>query len=307
MFVQDKMNNLTMMAIGAVERDTGLGKDTLRVWERRYGFPQPLRDANGERLYSSAQVERLRLIKRLMDQGHRPGRLFSASEEDLLSLAGACQSAEPAGMTDDQGIAGQILALIKAHDAQELRHALNQAMMRQGLHRFVLDTVTLLNRSVGEAWMRGELKIFEEHLYSEQMKSLLRQAISSLPNSTQGRPRILLTTVPEERHGLGLLMLEGLFTLDGATCISLGTQTPLLDIRQAAAAHAVDIVALSFSSAFPARQIAPVLKQLRELLTASVDLWVGGAGMEKIQAIERVSAFPTLEEALAALHSRRCN
>jgi hypothetical protein len=31
--------NKTLMNIAAVERETGLGKDTLRVWERRYGFP----------------------------------------------------------------------------------------------------------------------------------------------------------------------------------------------------------------------------------------------------------------------------
>jgi hypothetical protein len=37
----------TGLPIAAVERDTGLAKDTLRVWERRYGFPQPGRDANG--------------------------------------------------------------------------------------------------------------------------------------------------------------------------------------------------------------------------------------------------------------------
>ncbi|TXG94449.1 MAG: MerR family transcriptional regulator, partial [Rhodocyclaceae bacterium] len=69
--------NSTQFSIAAVERDTGLAKDTLRVWERRYGFPTPARDANGERLYPSAQVERLRLIKRLMDQGFRPGKLVS--------------------------------------------------------------------------------------------------------------------------------------------------------------------------------------------------------------------------------------
>ena len=57
------------ISIAAVERDTGIGKDTLRVWERRYGFPQPLRDAFGERVYPAEQVEHLRLIKRLMDQG----------------------------------------------------------------------------------------------------------------------------------------------------------------------------------------------------------------------------------------------
>ena len=55
--------------ITAVERDTGLSKDVLRMWERRYGFPRPERDGNGERLYPAAQVARLRLLKRLMDQG----------------------------------------------------------------------------------------------------------------------------------------------------------------------------------------------------------------------------------------------
>ena len=74
--------------IAAVERDTGLSKDVLRMWERRYGFPVPERDANGERLYPAAQVERLRLIKRLMDQGHRPGKLIAAPAEELATLAG---------------------------------------------------------------------------------------------------------------------------------------------------------------------------------------------------------------------------
>jgi hypothetical protein len=66
------------MNIGAVERETGLSKDILRTWERRYGFPAPARDANGERVYSAEQVDRLLRIKRLMDQGHRPGRLIAA-------------------------------------------------------------------------------------------------------------------------------------------------------------------------------------------------------------------------------------
>src|SRR6478735_10199295 len=73
--------------IAAVERDVGLSKDVLRVWERRYGFPVPNRDAHGERLYPAAQVLRLRLIKRLMDLGHRPGRLMSTSAEELEALA----------------------------------------------------------------------------------------------------------------------------------------------------------------------------------------------------------------------------
>lgn len=295
-----------MMNIGAVERDTGLGKDTLRVWERRYGFPQPTRDANGERLYPAVQVERLRQIKRLMDQGHRPGRLFAASPDELLQLASAQPLRAAAEHDDRSGAIADILALLKAHDAQGLRQALGQAMVRQGLEFFVLNTVVALNRAVGEAWMRGELAIFEEHLYSEQLKSLLRQAIGNLPanpNNSDGRPRILLTTVPEERHVLGLLMAECLFTLEGATCVSLGAQTPLSDIALAAAAHRADIVALSFSSSFPVRLMGPLLGQLRAMLPPTVRLWAGGAASARLAASEGVETMTTLEQALAALRA----
>ena len=70
------MENLEY-SIAAVERDTGLSKDVLRMWERRYGFPQPGRDANGERSYPADQVERLRLIKRLMEQAKGTAELKS--------------------------------------------------------------------------------------------------------------------------------------------------------------------------------------------------------------------------------------
>ena len=52
---------------------------------------------------------------------------------------------------------------------------------------------------------------------------------SSAPRPAGG-PRVLLTTLPGEPHGLGLLMVEALLTLDGCRCLSLGVQTPPGDI-----------------------------------------------------------------------------
>ncbi len=77
-----------------------------------------------------------------------------------------------------------------------------------------------LNRAVGDAWMRGELQIFEEHLYTEQLQVALRTAINTFPRQA-GAPRVLLTTFPGEQHGLGLLMVEALLVPEGARCISL--------------------------------------------------------------------------------------
>lgn len=290
--------NKTLMNIAAVERETGLGKDTLRVWERRYGFPRPERDQHGERAYPLDQVEKLRLIKRLMGQGWRPGRLLAKPDQELASLAA------PAEAAPDEVAGGSlhltVVDLIRLHDIPALGNALRQALHRQGLQQFVLETVSALNRAIGEAWMRGEIQVFEEHLYTEQMQALLRQAIGALPPGS-GRPRILLTTVPEEQHILGILMSEALLTLEGAGCVSLGTQTPLADIGLAAQAQQADIVALSFSSAFPTRQVAPLLKQLRGMLAANIEVWAGGAGIERVTAPEGVRIMGSLDAALEGL------
>ncbi len=202
--------------IAAVERETGLSKDVLRMWERRYGFPVPERDANGERLYPAAQVERIRLIKRLMDQGHRPGKLIAADDEELALLAPRHRprAALEASGLDEAGLE-PLLALIKQHDADGYLFALQQALARQGLQRFVQDIVVPLTRRVGEAWESGRFEVFEEHLFTELTKRVLRQAIIALPRGL-GAPRVVLTSVPDEQHILGLLMLEALLSLEGA-------------------------------------------------------------------------------------------
>jgi MerR family transcriptional regulator, light-induced transcriptional regulator len=294
------------MTIAAVERDTGLSKDVLRVWERRYGFPAPERDAHGERVYPWPQVERLRLVKRLLEQGHRPGRLLTLPAAELAALArppagvraGADRAAEAVEAALDD-----MLALLQQHHVSALRAALQQRLARQGLLGFVQDTVAPLAARVGRAWEHGELQVFEEHLCTELVQRLLRQAIHALPPGTA--PRIVLTTLPPEPHVLGLLMAEAAFALEGAYCVPLGTQMPLPDIAAAAAAHAADVVALSFSGAYPRGQVAPALEQLRAALPPATALWVGGAGVERAPLLEGVQRMAGLDAGVRAVRAWR--
>ena len=285
--------------ISAVERDTGLSKDVLRMWERRYGFPKPGRDDNGERQYTIADVGKLRAMKRLMDVGLRPGKIIRMSLPELNAMA---DSRAPARRDDlAPALERDILGLLTSHDVPGLQTALTTCLMRQGLTRFVLETVTPLNRAVGDAWMRGDLQVFEEHLYTEQLHIALRAAINAFPRQT-GVPRMLLTTFPAEQHGLGLLMVEAIVVPEGAQCISLGPQTPLDDIRRAAIAHKVQIVALSFSAAFPVRQAGDALLNLRRQLPAHVSLWAGGEMTRRVRkSLPGVALIPDLAAATNAL------
>ncbi|MBT9494274.1 MAG: MerR family transcriptional regulator [Paucibacter sp.] len=279
------------VGIAAVERDTGLSKDTLRVWERRYGFPLPLRDGAGDRVYSPAQVQRLRLLKRLLDAGHRPGRVVPANQQTLESLlqeqpaqtATAAARLRLNATPPDSAAADEmhgLLQLLRKHEVEELRRQLAQGLMRQGLSSFVLHLVAPLTKLVGEGWMRGELEVFEEHIYTETVQQVLRQAVQGVTAQVSGEPpRVLLTTLPGEPHGLGLLMAEALLAIEACQCLSLGVQTPADELPRAAAAHRSDIVALSFSGLMSASIVRRGLSDLRAALPAHIELWAGGSAL----------------------------
>ncbi|UCE32402.1 MAG: MerR family transcriptional regulator [Burkholderiales bacterium] len=272
------ISGLITLSIAAVERDTGLSKDTLRVWERRYGYPTPDRDAFGERIYSVEQVDKLRVIRRLMDVGHRPGRIIRLPIGELQAMATATATAPRSIGEANSEVADlrAFLEMIKGQRVDELRRALSQAQLRLGLERFVIDLVGPLNRAVGESWARGYLEVFEEHLYTESIQVILRAAIGNVPQPGR-RPRVLLTTFPNEPHGLGLLMAEALLALEGARCVSLGVQTPIWDIVLAATSQHADVVGLTFSGVINPNQMLDGLAELRQKLPRATGIWAGGS------------------------------
>jgi MerR family transcriptional regulator, light-induced transcriptional regulator len=274
--------------IADVERDTGLSKDTLRVWERRYGFPLPLRDDQGERRYDGEQLLRLRHIRRLLDAGHRPGRVVPLPLQQLLALDTQARPQRmqaalknPAAFPATSATAGPDLShwmdLLRTQRSQPLYQAMQQWLLVHGLASLVRDVIAPMNRRVGQAWLDGELAVFEEHLYTELVQRLLRTGLSQVAAASALRPpKVLLTTVPGEVHTLGLLMAECMLVLEGCETLSLGAQTPLRDIADAVRACQADVVALGFSSALKPRDARTALEQLLPQLPPSMPLWTGG-------------------------------
>lgn len=301
------MSRALMMSIAAVERDTGLSKDTLRIWEKRYGFPLPTRDTQGERCYPMEQVERLRVIKRLLDVGHRPGRVVNLPPDDLQTLAD--RSADAQGQPPRAGRGRQVgpserapdaaplpparpgfaapslperwiddaLARVDQHDVAGLKRLLAQAVPTLGLARFITDACAPLLQAMGEGWLRGRFQVPQEHWVSQCLQQSLHAAIHALPPTDPAQaPRVLLSTFPGEPHALGLLMVEGWLTLQGAQVINLGAQTPTGDLIEACEHHQADVVALSFSASAPAHLVQDALPTFRSRLPARVAVWAGG-------------------------------
>jgi DNA-binding transcriptional MerR regulator/methylmalonyl-CoA mutase cobalamin-binding subunit len=289
-----------MLSISTVESETGLTKDVLRKWETRFGFPMPSRNQNGERYYTRADVDRLLAIKRLIDNNFRPSRVVPMSLAELDALADS-QCLQPTPTWHGKVLEEVRKALLLPSETA-LKSVLYRSLMENGLKTFVLAIVPALNEMVGDGWVGGKLTIHQEHLYSEAIRGLLLDAIGRL-DPIPGRPKVLLTTPPEERHDLGLMMAHAIFTLSGAHCVSLGTETPATEVVEAALSHRVQIVALSMSVSFPARRIAPYLDQVRAGLPELIEVWAGGAGVDRLTRKPKgITTFAKLDVAATALH-----
>ncbi|MDR3516365.1 MAG: MerR family transcriptional regulator [Azospirillaceae bacterium] len=291
--------------ISALESETGLTREVIRKWESRYGFPQPKRDKNGDRIYPVEQVVCLRLIRRLLGAGMRPGKVVGLDLAALEQLSGQLLPPE-ATATSAEHFSQQVLDALSRHDLIRLDCLFRQRLFRVGLSLFVRETVSISIALVGEAWLRGTIRVFEEHLFTEIVSSILRDAIRTVTEPS-GSPRVLLSTPPEEIHTMGLLMANAELSLHGAYCIGLGAQTPATEIVAAVDACHIDVVGLSFSIAHPVRDVARFLRDLSSRLAPSVEVWAGGQGVLRSPRIAGVRYFHDLDEielALAAWKSR---
>lgn len=290
--------NEEKITIGVVERETGFSKDLLRTWERRYGFPTPVRSDNDEREYLPADLERLITIKKLLDNGMRPRKVIHLSIAELDAVAAGLVTKKQVG---DDEIITQAISLLKGGDLEEFGGFLTNTMITYGLQRFITEVLAPMNHAIGDAWFRGEINVFHEHCYATKVESLLGRAQLFLPNIKQ-TPRILLTTLSGEQHYLGLLMARIVMMLDCADAVLLGSQLPNTEIVAAVEHFSADIVALSFSSHFPRKRALQALQALRSELPAGIAIWAGGDQIRELASLcPSVHFFSSLKEISIAL------
>lgn len=266
----------TGIPIAEVEQATGIARATLRIWERRYDFPRPGRDGRGERCYPGEQVLKLRQIAGLMAQGHRPGRLVRLEPAQLAAMD-ATEDRAPnvcgeARLADDP-----VIELLRNHDFPALQGMLELRIRTSGLAGFVCEEMPRMNGAVGDAWACGAIQVYEEHLYTEAVQQALRGHMAQLPSPGAGTPRVLLATFPEESHGLGLLMAQAMFMMEGTACASLGVRVPVAQIVTACSAFRADVLGLSFTPSANPTSVLRGLELLRAELPVGLAVWCGGS------------------------------
>jgi len=284
-----------LWSMSAVQRMTGIGHHTLRAWERRFGFPVPIRLPSKHRRFTEEQIERLKLIAKALQQGHRAGDVVPLTRAELLQLL---EKSEQHSFAQDKSELwiDKMLEFALAFDGNSINKALHQDAASMGVRTFLHERVEPLLLKVGEAWASGAISIRHEHYLSEILGDVLRVIRKPLEANADGSP-ILLTTFEHEGHSLGLQIVALLIALHGFPLKILGAKTPISEI--VASVESIKPMAIGISvSIYTANQTSSILiNELHQKLPKTCELWIGGAGATRLEGIpKQVKVFENIEQ-----------
>jgi DNA-binding transcriptional MerR regulator/methylmalonyl-CoA mutase cobalamin-binding subunit len=234
--------------IAVVAKRTGLSRDVIRMWERRYAAVEPDRTPAGQRLYSDAQVNRVRLLAAATRGGRSIKTVATLPTADLERLVAEDQAQQvPVAATANGSGQRELVAAALAHarvlDGSSLNRELQRSLAMHGIPTLLEDFVPALMHRIGDEWHAGRLTIAQEHLASATVLAIVLKTLRSIPE-VPGAPRLLVTTPSGELHAVGAALAAATAALDGWTVTYLGVDVPAAEIV-AAAAGRVDAVALS--------------------------------------------------------------
>ena len=283
-----------LLSIGALSAATGIPVETIRSWERRYGFPAADRKPSGHRVYPLATVSRLRRIAEAMRRGHRAAEVLTASEQVLDALLDALPP-PPVAKADRLALPGdgvQLLERVRDFDGETLKRVLQADWARLGPLQFLEQRAGPLLTEVGDAWAAGRLDVRHEHFASSVLGDFLRAVRGPLDDRATG-PVEALTTLPGELHGLGLQMGGLVFALAGWRALILGVDTPVAQVAALAREAAISVVAVS---CVRRPRSGSSVAALRRRLPRRVPLIIGGAGAPPAQrGVERMTDWASLD------------
>jgi DNA-binding transcriptional MerR regulator len=245
---------------------TGVNARTLRAWERRYGLIRPARTPKGHRLYTHADVERIRRVLGLMERGIPISRV----SEQLDTPA------SDTGVVADgpwRDYLARMAAAIAQFDEPELDRIYDEALSVYPIEKVTILLILPLLVQLGERWEAVSGAIAEEHFFAMHLRSKLGARLQHRMRYAQG-PRIVAACAPGEQHELGLLLFALEAQAAGLRTVLLGANTPLPDVAIAQRRSGSQAIVISSSTdpqpGFLEEQLPALVRR------AGVPVFVGG-------------------------------
>ena len=263
--------------IHRVAKLTGLSKDVIRVWERRFGLLKPTRGANRYRNYSDEDVTLLRFLKEQLDAGSSIGELAKLGREELLGRARA--SAPRVSFVDNtfSRLLRELLSTLNPFDRVTFEKRLNGAVavvpFEEALHGILLP----LQEQVGQLWHEGHVNVALEHYVTKQIQQKIFSAMNQLPVAEFGA-KVIVACPPGEEHDIAALAVAYRCRVRGCRVYYLGANVPIASLTNLCDKVKPDLTIISFPLALPEANAAALVQSLTHEVVPASRLAVGGHG-----------------------------
>ena len=263
--------------IHRVAKLTGLSRDVIRVWERRFKILNPTRGANRYRNYSDEDVALLRFLKEQLDSGASIGELSKLGREELLNRA---RAATPQVSFVDNAFSRLLQELLsslnpfnRAIFEKRLNGAVAVVPFEEALHGILLP----LQEQVGQLWHDGHLDVATEHYVTRQIQQKIFSAMNQLPVAEFGA-NVVVACPPGEEHDIAAIAVAYRCRVRGCRVHYLGANVPLVSLARLCEQVEPDLTLMSFPVALPEANATELIQTLANEVLPASDLAVGGHG-----------------------------
>src|SRR4051795_5795312 len=243
-----------VLRIGELSKRSGVSPELLRAWERRYGLLLPTRSAGGLRLYSQADLERVRAMREHLDAG------LAAAQAAGLAMRADTAKPAPSAALSPSAMREDLAAALDRFDEPRAQAILDRVLAAVTVDTLLGDVILPYLRELGARWERGESSIAHEHFAS----SVLRGRMLGIARDW-GRgigPVAVLACLPGEQHDLGLIAFGLALRSRGWRIVYLGTDTPIETVQEASRQVQPSLIVLA---AVAGARVEPHAEPLRQL------------------------------------------
>ena len=284
--------------IKQVSKITGLSKENLRMWEKRYRLFSPQRGPNRYRLYTEEDVKFLKYLVSETNEGQSIGELASLGRNEILNRMSRKETNEPRVETQEYApLIRQLENLLLKMDQAAFEKRLNEIMALLPFKIFFQRLLVPLQIRIGELWFEEKIGVAVEHYVTTQVKQKLFAAMNMI--SSQNGPKLVIACPPWELHEIGAQMVAYHCSTLGCQAILLGANLPLEELIHFCTNTNPDGLVLSFTSPVGENRGKIFFSEILKNISPLCPVWVGGqgiSGMEKYIESKNLEIVKTLSD-----------